>query len=211
MAAGYTEQFTATGTYSNGTTQNLTSTCELEFIEHIRRNREHAGLATSVAQGTATITATSGTISGSATLTVTAAVLTSISVTPATASVAAGYTEQFTATGTYSNGTTQNLTSTATWASSATSVATVSSAGLATSVAQGTATITATSGTISGSATLTVTAAVLTSISVTPGHGLGGGGLYRTVHGNWNLQQRHHTELDQQVPLGLRRRPLWPQ
>jgi uncharacterized protein YjdB len=168
VAAGNTEQFTATGTYSNGSTQNLTSTVSWTSSATSIATISSAGLATSVAQGTATIKATSGTISGSATLTVTAAVLTSIAVTPTTASVAAGNTEQFTATGTYSNGTTQNLTSTVTWTSSKTTVATVSSSGLATSVAQGSATIKAASGTISGSATLTVTAAVLTSIAVTP-------------------------------------------
>ncbi|MGB7865327.1 MAG: Ig-like domain-containing protein, partial [Candidatus Sulfotelmatobacter sp.] len=99
----------------------------------------------------------------------TAPLLVSIAVTPGSASVAAGYTQQFTATGTYSNGTTQNLTTTASWTSSNTSVATIKAkTGLATSVAQGTTTITATSGKISGSATLTVTAAVLTSIAVSP-------------------------------------------
>ncbi|MGA2021779.1 MAG: Ig-like domain-containing protein [Candidatus Sulfotelmatobacter sp.] len=169
MAAGYTQQFTATGTYSNGTTQNLTTTASWTSSNtSVATIKTKTGLATSVAQGTATITATSGAISGSATLTVTAAVLTSIAVTPSTASVPAGDAQQFTATGTYSNGTTQNLTSTVQWTSSATSVAVVSSAGLATSLAQGSAAITATSGTITGSAKLTVTAAVLTSIAVTP-------------------------------------------
>jgi uncharacterized protein YjdB len=168
VAAGYTQQYTATGTYSNGTTQNLTSSATWSSSATSVATVSSGGLAIGVAQGAATITAKSGTISGSTVLTVTTPVLTSISISPTTASVAAGYTEQYTATGTYSNGTTQNLTGSATWSSSATSIATVSSGGLATSVAQGSATITAASGTISGSATLTVTAAVLTSISVTP-------------------------------------------
>ena len=168
VAAGYTQQFIATGTYSNGTTQNLTSTATWTSSKAGVATINSAGLATTVAPGSATITAKSGTISGSAMLTVTAPLLTSIAVTPATPSVAAGYTKQFTATGTYSNKTTQNLTSTATWTSSANSIATVSSGGLATSTAPGTSTITATSGTISGSATLTVTAPLLTSIAITP-------------------------------------------
>jgi len=49
-----------------------------------------------------------------------------------------------------------------------TSVATVNGAGLASAVAPGAAIITATSGSISGHTTLTVTAAVLASIAVTP-------------------------------------------
>jgi parallel beta-helix repeat protein len=168
VAAGHTEQFTATGTYSNGTKQSLTSTATWTSSATTIATVSSGGLATSLAQGTTTITATFGTITGSATLTVTAPVLASIAVNPHPASVAVGRTEQFTATGTYSDGTTQNLTSTATWTSSAATIATVSSGGLATSVAKGAATITATSGTIHGAATLTITAAVLTSIAVTP-------------------------------------------
>ncbi len=76
-------------------------------------------------------------------------------------------TEQFTATGTYSDGSHQNLTSTAAWTSSAPSVATVS-AGLATAIAAGSTNIQATSGSISGSTTLTVTAARLVLVAVTP-------------------------------------------
>ena len=94
--------------------------------------------------------------------------LTSISVTPANPSIAKGLTEQFTATGTYSNGTTQNITSTVAWSSATTSVATITSGGLAKGVGVGTSTIKATSGSVSGSTVLTVTAATLTSISVTP-------------------------------------------
>ena len=59
-------------------------------------------------------------------VTVTAAALTSIAVTPASPSVAKGLTEQFTATGTYTDGTTANLTSQVTWASATASVATIS-------------------------------------------------------------------------------------
>lgn len=167
--AASTQQFTATGTYSDGSTQNLTTSANWSSSNSsLATIGLHTGLARGIAAGTATITAASGKVTGSATLTVTAAVLTSITVKPAKASVAAGKTQQFTATGTYNNGTTQNLTNSATWTSSATSVATVGSGGLATGVAPGSATITATSGTISGSGTLTVTAAVLTSIAVTP-------------------------------------------
>jgi uncharacterized protein YjdB len=167
VAAGRTQQFTATGTYNNGTTQNLTSTATWSSSAKSVATVS-AGLATAVAQGTASITATSGSISGSASLTVTAAVLTSIAVTPSSASIATGATQQFTATGTYSNGSTQSLTTTASWTSSGTSVATVGlHTGLAKGVAAGTATITASVGTVHGTATLTV-GTVLTSISVTP-------------------------------------------
>jgi hypothetical protein len=96
---------------------------------------------------------------GSTTLTVTAATLKSIAVTPATPSTPAGTTVQFTATGTYSDNSVKNITGSVTWASATTTAATVNSSGLATAVAAGSSTISATSGGIVGSTTLTVTAA----------------------------------------------------
>ncbi len=83
------------------------------------------------------------------------ATLQSIAVTPANPSIVKDRTQQFTATGIYSDGTSVALTTGITWTSSNTLVATVTN-GLATGVAVGTATITAASGTIFGSATLTV-------------------------------------------------------
>jgi len=88
------------------------------------------------------------------------AVLSSIAVTPANSSVAIGGTQQFTATGTYSDGSNSNLTASVTWSSSKTGVATISntsgSQGLVTGVAGGTTTISATMDSIKGSTTLTV-------------------------------------------------------
>jgi trimeric autotransporter adhesin len=107
----------------------------------------------------------------------------SISVTPGTASIGTvGGTAQFTATGTYVRSghpsTTQNITSSVTWASSSTDVATVNSSGIATAVANGTTTITATmtspTGGVVGSASLTVAvggqggARELTAITMIP-------------------------------------------
>jgi hypothetical protein len=82
--------------------------------------------------------------------------LKSIAVTPANPSLQAGATQQFTATGTYSDSSTQTITTQLTWTSSNTAVATVNSAGLATGVSVGTTTISATQGGVTGSTTLTV-------------------------------------------------------
>ena len=90
--------------------------------------------------------------------------LTSIAVTPAAPSIAVGLTQQFTATGTYSDSSTKDLTSTATWTSSTPTFATIATGGLATAIAAGSTTITATSGTITGTTTLTVTAAAVTPV-----------------------------------------------
>jgi PKD repeat protein len=88
--------------------------------------------------------------------------LTSIAVTPANPTLVVGATQQFTATGTYSDSSTLDLTNQVTFASSTTATATISPAGLATAVAAGTTTISAALGTVSGSTGLTVSAAPLT-------------------------------------------------
>ena len=108
----------------------------------------------------------SGTATTSATMT---AVLKSITVTPANISIAQGKTTQYAATGKYSDGSTRDISSSITWSSGTTSVATISGGGLATAIKAGSSVITATLGSISGTATLTVTGPTLQSIAVAPG------------------------------------------
>lgn len=171
IPAGTTQQFAATGTFTDGSTQNLTTTVQWNSdtpsVATISNAPNTQGLATTIAAGTANVTATSGSISGTTTLTVTAASLVSIAVTPANPSLVAGTTQQLTATGTFTDGSTQDLTTSATWSSDTNSAATVKK-GLVTSISAGTANISATSGSISGSTLVTVTAAQLVSIAINP-------------------------------------------
>jgi uncharacterized protein YjdB len=129
-----------------------------------------AGLVTGVAEGTATITATSvfdTSVSGSATVTVSVAdAIGGIEVSPATATVDEGDTEQLTATLTGVVGSPDEGVS---WSSSDDSVATVDGDGLVTAVGVGTATITASSdfdGGLTDSAEITVPG--IGGIDVTP-------------------------------------------
>jgi len=169
ITLGSTQQFTATGTFTDSSTQNITTsvTWSSGFVSvaTISNAAGSEGLATSVSAGTTTITATDPvtSINGTASLTVTTVVtLTSIAVTPPNPSIALASTQQFMATGTFSDSTTQDITTSVTWSSSDSAVATVSNAGgskgLATSVAAGTTTITALDpGTsVSGATSLTV-------------------------------------------------------
>ena len=168
LARGTTQQLTATGRFSNATTQNLTSQVVWSSATATVATVSAGGLVTAVAVGNAVVSATMGTITGNVTVTVTGATLTSIDVTPATASIADGVTQQFTATGRFSDTTTQNLTTMVVWSSGTATVATIATTGLATALDPGTTTITATSGAITGTATLTVTAATLVSLQITP-------------------------------------------
>jgi hypothetical protein len=168
VAKNATQQFTATGTFSDGSTQNLTSSVVWSSGTPAVATISSSGLASALAVGSSTIQAVSGSVTGSTTITVTGATLSSITVTSANPNIAKGLTDQFAATGKYSDGSTQNITSSVTWLSLPTSVATISSAGLAKGVGVGSSTIQATSGSISGSAVLAVSAAALTSIAITP-------------------------------------------
>ena len=169
ILAKATQQFTAIATYSDNSTANVTTTVAWTTSNASVATINSAGLATGVASGSATVTGTLSGVSGSANLAVTvpAATLASIAVTPATATIAAKATQQFAATGTYSDGSTANITSTVSWTTSSAAVATVSASGLATGIAAGSATVTASLSGVTGTATLTVTP-ILTSISVSP-------------------------------------------
>jgi len=92
--------------------------------------------------------------------------LTSLAVGP-TATINQGGTVQMSAVGTYNDGSTQSLNNVL-WSSDPTSVATITTSGLVTGVSVGDATITGASGTVSGTATVTVALSNVTGITVTP-------------------------------------------
>ena len=114
-----------------------------------------SGLVTAVAKGVATITASGGEVAGSAVVTVTQSVAT-VEVSPSVAELTAlGATVQLTAEAFDANG---HAVAGAdfSWESSDIAVATVDATGLVTAVAEGTATITASGGSASGSAAIKV-------------------------------------------------------
>jgi uncharacterized protein YjdB len=167
ISAGTSQQFTATGTFDDGSTQLLPSVSWSSSSTSVAAVDVN-GLATGVGTGTATITAASGSVSGTASLTVSGATLVSIAVTPTNASMAAGTTKQYTATGTFSDSSTQDITASVLWASSNPAAATIGAQGLASSVATGSTTIKATFGSINGSTGLTVSNVKLVSITISP-------------------------------------------
>ncbi len=98
-------------------------------------------------------------------------VLTGIAVGPAL-TIQTGNTVQMSAVGTYDDGSHKTLSSNVFWSSGTDTVATVSKSGMVAGVGPGQATITGASGTVVGSATITVTIGGLTSIQVTSQDGL---------------------------------------
>jgi hypothetical protein len=91
--------------------------------------------------------------------------LSSIALTPTNPSVATGSSQQFTATGTYSDGSTQNITSSATWSSSTPATASVN-AGLAAALCPGSSRISVSQSNVSAATTLTATGLGQTSTTV---------------------------------------------
>lgn len=250
IGVGATQQFIATGTYSDGSTQNITGQAKWVSSSPGVATIDTNGLAASSLAGTTTISATLAGKNGSTPLTVQAGTLTiittslpngtanvaysetlaanggttphawslasgslpagltlnstsgaisgtpttagtfsftarvsdtsspvqsatkalsitvattfiSISVTPVNPTISIGVTQQFAATGTYSDSSTQNISGQVTWTSSSTAVATITAAGLAMGASSGNTTIMAALSGVSGSTTLTVQVAAL--------------------------------------------------
>jgi Bacterial Ig-like domain (group 2)/Protein of unknown function (DUF1573)/IPT/TIG domain/Abnormal spindle-like microcephaly-assoc'd, ASPM-SPD-2-Hydin/Galactose oxidase, central domain len=164
-----TQQFTATGTYTDSSTQDLTSTATWSSLNSAVATVSSAGIVDGISQGYTTIQAGSGSVNATTNISVSQAVLASIALTPSTSTIALGKTQQYQAVGTYSDGSTQDITTLVTWASGSPSVAGITPTGLATGSTQGTTSITATFESISASASLGVGTQVLVSLAVTPG------------------------------------------
>jgi hypothetical protein len=158
VLVGATQAFVATPKDQNGNpiAATITWTSSNSTVGTINA----AGTFTALAAGTTTVKAANGTVNGTATITVTAPVvipvLKTITVTPPTASVLVGATQAFVATPKDQNGNT--IAATITWTSSNSTVGTINAAGSFTALAAGTTTVKATSGSVSGTAAVTVTA-----------------------------------------------------
>jgi trimeric autotransporter adhesin len=179
IAPGTTAQFVATGTFSDNTTQVLTTSVTWTSSDTTKATISNSagtnGLAKAVAAGSVTIKATSGSVAGTMTLTVTNATLSSVAVTPASPTVDFGAQQQFTATGSFSDGSTQDISNICNWTSSASAIASVTArSGLASAKSPGLANISAACTVASvtaptASTVLTVSMDNLASISITPG------------------------------------------
>jgi len=168
VAINTTQQLVATGTNSDASTCDITDLVTWSSSTIANATVGASGLVKGIAAGSATITATLGSVTGSTSVTVTAPSITSISVTPDDMTLAIGIGEQYIASAIYSDGSIQDLVTGVTWTSSNPSVASIDSNGLATTLAAGTTTITATVGTFTDSSVITVVAAHLQTITLTP-------------------------------------------
>jgi uncharacterized protein YjdB len=168
VAKGQQQQYFAQGVYSDKTSADITGMVSWSSSDATIATVSTTGLTTAIAPGTATITASVDGISSTASLVVTEATLTALQITPESSSVAKGQQQQYFAQGVYSDKTSADITGMVSWSSSDATIATVSTTGLTTAIAPGTATITASVDGISATASLVVTEATLTALQITP-------------------------------------------
>jgi uncharacterized protein YjdB len=170
IAAGNVQQLVATASFADGSSRDVSATSTWASASPaVATVGAATGSAKGVTSGTSVMTASYSVKSASTTLTVTAATLNSIAMSPATASIGAGGSQQFTVMGSYSDASTRDITTTAAFVSATPTVATIGAAtGLATGLTAGTSAISASVGLLKASSALTVTPATVSSIAVTP-------------------------------------------
>jgi hypothetical protein len=164
-----TQQLTATGTFSDGSKQNLTAKVTWASTNPTNVTVDTAGLVSGVAvmDGVA-ITASLGAATGTSMVSVTLSTKALIGIAVSAQSMWIGQKfDLLAASANYSNNTGSSPYMFVTWTSSNPAVATVDQ-GVWTALSAGTTTMTATSGTFTASNTLTVTAPPLSSITVLP-------------------------------------------
>ena len=158
MAAGTKLQLSLIGTFSDGTTQiDLTASARWQTSNYADAVINRQGLVTGLAAGSVTVTGSiNGLASANTSVTVTNATVQTITVTPANPTIALGSSQQFAASGSFSDGSTQDISNVVTWSSSTPTVAVVDQSGVAASASHGTTNINATLTGITGSTQLTV-------------------------------------------------------
>ncbi len=158
LVVGGVQQFSAVAKYDDGSSKVL-GDCNWSSSNATILYVNSWGMATALAAGSATLTASYDIGVGSTTVTVNSSPLTAITITPINPSIslAANGSQQFAALATFSDGSQRDVTASVNWTSSNTAVATVNTSGLATAKLVGTTVIKVTSGTITDQTTLTVT------------------------------------------------------
>ena len=168
LKVGQTQQFTVTGRDENGHVIEALGTVVWAVTGGIGTVDQN-GLFTAVKTGTGRVTATVGEVTGQSTsILVTAAPVNSLIVNPQTATLAQNATQQFTVTAQDADGNTISPTPAVTWAVNG-EIGTISADGLFTATTEGTGSVTATVGTVSGtSGDVVVTALQVASLTVSP-------------------------------------------
>jgi hypothetical protein len=153
---GLNQQLSALGTYSDGSTRDLTNSVQWASSSPTIVSFSGSGMATADALGTAMVAATSGTISATSQLQVIPPIVVSFTVAPPSSLLALGAREQLTALATFSDGTTQDMTTSVSWSSENPAIANISNQGLLEADQVGDTVVSVSSDSVAGSANVSV-------------------------------------------------------
>ncbi|MNG93607.1 Bacterial Ig-like domain (group 2) [compost metagenome] len=168
LAIGTTTKLTAIATFADQSTQDVSSQVGWLSSNTTVATVDSTGLVTGVAAGSTTLSASLLGVTASTSIQVNNTSVSALQVIPAVTVIALGTKSQLQAIATFGDGSTQDVSSQVQWSSNDPFIASVDSLGLVTGSGIGQATVTATLGAISRSATLTVTNAIATALQVIP-------------------------------------------
>jgi uncharacterized protein YjdB len=168
---------TATGTFSDGTTRDVTfevtwASTDTSIATVSNGPMVTPGIVTGVKEGAVKITATENGVQGIAVVSVVPATIKSLAISPVDATTTTGLRSSYTATAVFSDGTKLDVTSQVTWTTDDATIATVSNvagaAGQLTARAAGQTTVTASLNGVTAQTTVTVMDAAASSLSIAP-------------------------------------------
>ncbi|MCX6117757.1 MAG: fibronectin type III domain-containing protein [Proteobacteria bacterium] len=172
---GVSKRIQVIAVYADGSTQDVSSSATWTSSNTSRivvNDSTDKGVMQSVGGGAATITAEYDGLSANLDLNVSSATISSVAIVPPNGALANGFSSALKATATYSDGMVLDISDSATWSTSNSATASVSnttnSVGHLTGAGLGTATITANVLGVTGTSTINVNSATLSSIAVTP-------------------------------------------
>lgn len=171
IASGQTVQLTANAVYSdNPTPQDVSNQVSWQSSDDLVATVSTTGVITGNSVGSAQIIASNGGVDSSAvTVNVTPAIPTQVTVNPSSVNVAKGQTQQLSATVNYSDGKTSDTTPVLWLTDDATIASVLPDTGLLRAEGEGNTKVRASVGNvISAPVDVSVTAAVITAISITP-------------------------------------------
>jgi hypothetical protein len=157
-------QLTLTGTYSDGSTQDLSSLVAWSVADSLVFEVSSGGLITPLSAGNSSVTATYQGLSIQQNILVKA--LTDLSISPTSVILGIASSQQLSVMGRYSDNSVEVFDSLVEWVSSGEDVASVSNSGQVLGISAGTVSITANFGVLNSSLSMTVSPATLKSIAI---------------------------------------------
>jgi uncharacterized protein YjdB len=172
LAKGTSQQVTVTGIFSDNSNQDVSDQISWVSSADSLVTTANNSRVKALGEGSATLTASLAGANADLAVTVTSAQLVSLSLTPVNTTLALGLSRQYVAQGTYSDESVQDLSTEVTWLSSNENTAVIgnsaNSKGRADTLALGSTMVSAVSGGVQQTTTLTVTDAQLDSIDLEP-------------------------------------------